>query len=115
MKKIVVSAAILSCVLGLGLSSTVTTRAQNREKFVISARAGGVNAVSGRAEVKSNPGADWQLLTVTDDLKSGDIVKTSNDGRLEVLLNPGSYLRVGENSEFELADSSLENLEVKLL
>jgi len=115
MKKIVVSATILSCVLGLGLSSTFTTRAQNREKFVISARAGGVNAVSGRAEVKSTPGADWQLLSVTDDLKSGDTVKTSDDGRLEVLLNPGSYLRIGENSEFQLADSSLDNLEVKLL
>jgi hypothetical protein len=32
-----------------------------------------------------------------------------------MLLNPGSYLRVAENSEFELADSSLENLEVRLL
>ncbi len=61
------------------------------------------------------PGADWQLLSVTDNLKSGDIVKTSNDGRLEVLLNPGSYLRVAENSEFELADDSLESLEVKLI
>src|SRR3981081_1541897 len=36
------------------------------------------------------------------------------DGRVEMLLNPGSYLRVGENSEFELTNSSLENLEVRL-
>jgi hypothetical protein len=32
-----------------------------------------------------------------------------------MLLNPGSYLRLGENSEFELADNSLENLEVRLV
>src|SRR6185436_14182813 len=43
-----------------------------------------------------------------------DVVKTGNDGRVEMLLNPGSYLRLGENSEFELADNSLDNLEVHL-
>jgi hypothetical protein len=32
-----------------------------------------------------------------------------------MLLNPGSYLRIGENSEFELADNSLENLEVRVI
>jgi hypothetical protein len=34
---------------------------------------------------------------------------------LEMLLNPGSYMRIGENSVFELADNSLENLEVRLM
>ena len=115
MKKIVTSIALVIGVLGVTLSVATVVNAQNREKFVISAKAGGVNAISGRAEVRSTPGADWQLLSVTDDLKSGDMVKTSNDGRLEVLLNPGSYLRVAENSEFQLTDSSLDNLEVKLL
>jgi uncharacterized membrane protein YgcG len=33
---------------------------------------------------------------------------------VELLLNPGSYLRVAENSEFELTDNSLENLELSL-
>ena len=33
----------------------------------------------------------------------------------KMLLNPGSYLRVGENSEFELSDNSLENLELRLI
>ena len=37
------------------------------------------------------------------------------DGRVEMLLNPGSFLRIGENSEFELANSSLDNLEVRLI
>jgi hypothetical protein len=32
-----------------------------------------------------------------------------------MLLNPGAYLRVGENSEFELTNNSLENLEVRLI
>lgn len=101
--------------VALVLSACIVLSAQNREKFVISAKAGGVNAVSGRAETRPFRGADWALLNITDDLKAGDVVKTGLDGRVEMLLNPGSYLRIGENSEFELTDNSLENLEVRLL
>ncbi|HXD34763.1 MAG TPA: FecR domain-containing protein [Pyrinomonadaceae bacterium] len=112
--------AFSSIILGIAcgtllLSLGFITKAQNREKFVISATAGGVNAVSGRAERKASRADDWSLLTVTDDLKSGEVVKTGMDGRVEMLLNPGSYLRVGENSEFELTDSSLDKLEVRVL
>jgi len=89
--------------------------AQNREKFVISARAGGVNAVTGRASMRPHGNAEWQQLTIKEDLEAGDVVKTGLDGRVEMLLNPGSYMRVGENSEFELADNSLDNLEVRLI
>jgi len=89
--------------------------AQNREKFVISAKAGGINAVTGQATVHGRGESDWQQLMVTDDLNSGDRVKTASDGRVEILLNPGSYLRVGGDSEVELADNSLDNLELRLL
>ncbi len=51
---------------------------------------------------------------ITDDLRSGDRVKTALDGRIEILLNPGSYLRLGGNSEVELLDNSLANLEIRL-
>jgi hypothetical protein len=88
---------------------------QNREKFVISARAGGVNAVTGGASMLPHGNGEWQQLTIKEDLEAGDLVKTGVDGRVEMLLNPGSYLRVGENSEFVLTDNSLENLEVRLL
>lgn len=89
--------------------------AQNREKFVISARAGGINAVTGRASVHGRGTAEWQQLTIKEDLAAGDVVRTGLDGRVEMLLNPGSFLRIGEDSEFELADNSLDNLEVRLL
>lgn len=91
------------------------TSAQNREKFVISARAGGVNAVTGRATVRGRGTAEWQQLMITEDLEKGDVVKTGQDGRVEILLNPGSYMRIAENSEFELSNDSLENLEVRLI
>jgi hypothetical protein len=89
--------------------------AQNREKFVISARAGGINAVTGRAALRSHGSNDWQQLTSQEDLETGDVVSTGFDGRVEMLLNPGSYLRMGENSEMELTDNSLENLNINLV
>jgi hypothetical protein len=90
-------------------------QAQTRDRFVISARAGGINAVTGRAAVRGHGNSEWQQLTITEDLETGDFVKTGSDGRVEMLLNPGSYLRIGENSEFELANSSLDNLELRLI
>ncbi len=91
------------------------THGQNREKFVISARAGGVNAVTGRATMLAHGNSEWQQLTIKEDLETGDVVRTGVDGRVEMLLNPGSYMRIGENSEVELSDNSLENLEVRLI
>lgn len=89
--------------------------AQNREKFVISAKAGGINAITGQADVHPKGESDWQQLSITDDLDAGDRVRTANDGRVEILLNPGSYLRVGGDSEVELSNNTLANLEVRLL
>jgi uncharacterized membrane protein YgcG len=101
--------------IALVLCCALEGLAQNREKFVISARAGGINAVTGGASVTSRNDTGWQQLMITDDLSSGDRVRTAFDGRVEILLNPGSYLRLGGNSEVELLDNSLASLEVKLL
>ncbi len=107
------AATLMFVALALALPANIS--AQNREKFIISARAGGVNAVTGGTSLSRHGNNEWRQLTIKEDLESGDVVKTGTDGRVELLLNPGSYMRVGENSEFELADSSLENLEVRLV
>jgi hypothetical protein len=101
--------------VALILCCSLVNLAQTRDKFVISAKAGGINAITGGASVHGKGESDWQQLSITDDLNSGDRVRTSNDGRVEILLNPGSYLRVGGNSEVELSDNTLANLEVRLL
>jgi hypothetical protein len=106
----VVLSICAAVVLGLGLASVGT--AQNREKYVISAQAGGVNSVDGRVTVTR--AGKSQLLTAQDNLTAGDLVTTGAASQVEVLLNPGSYLRVGENSAFELADNSLENIRIGL-
>lgn len=101
-------AAIIFVLTAFGLS----TVAQNRERFGISAKAGGVNAVTGKVMVKR--GVTEQILTSQDDLESGDRVTTGADSQAEVLLNPGSYLRLSENSEFVMVDNSLDNLLVRI-
>lgn len=107
--------AVLSTVPALLiLCCSIISLAQNREKFVISAKAGGINAVTGEARVHAKGESEGQQLMITDDLNAGDRVRTANDGRVEILLNPGSYLRVGGNSEVELSNNSLANIELRL-
>ena len=108
-------AAAYALVLATIFCAAAVTRAQNREKFVISAQAGGVNSVIGNVRVKHANQSQDELLTAQADLKSGDVVDTGTTGRVEVLLNPGSYLRVAERSRFSLTDNSLEHLKVSLL
>jgi uncharacterized membrane protein YgcG len=94
--------------------ATSLIQAQNRERFGISARAGGVNVVVGRVKL-TRVGEAPQLLTNRDNLVAGDVVTTGSLANVEVLLNPGSYFRVSENSEFQLQDDSLDKLRLKLV
>jgi uncharacterized protein YaiE (UPF0345 family) len=100
--------------LSLLCAATAVAQGQMRDPRVISARAGGVNFVSGEARVKLSGRSHWQTLTAKDTLKKGDTVETGDDSQLEVLLNPGSYFRLGGNSEFTLADDSLDELRLSL-
>jgi CBS domain-containing protein len=107
--------ASLSLAVGIVVTCASFAQAQNREEHFVSARAGGVNVVSGEVTFRRAGRDAWQQLATTDELKSGDLVRTGADGRAEILLNPGSYLRLGENSEFELTDAALDTLRLKLV
>lgn len=82
-------------------------------RYVISAEAGGVNYVEGRVTVSRGNQTSGYLLK-GDSVSVGDVIETSADGRAEILLNPGSYARLGSDSNFEFLDTSLEDLELKL-
>ena len=94
--------------------AVASARAQTRDVHFISARAGVVNYVTGDVKTRPADGKEWQRLTSRDDLETGDAVRTGADGRVEVLLNPGSYFRAGAYTEFELVDASLDNLRLRL-
>ena len=83
---------------------------RSRDEHFISARAGGVNHVAGQARFRAKDSAEWLQLSTDVTLAAGDSVSTGPFSQVEVLLNPGSYFRLGENSEFTLSDDSLESL-----
>lgn len=108
-KNIIIMSVALLCAILPSLAA-----AQTRERFGISAKAGGVNNVVGRVRVTRKE-QQPQVLTSTDNLAAGETVTTASSSNAEILLNPGSYLRLGENSEFQFEDISLDNLRLRLL
>lgn len=108
-KHIVIVSVALLCAIMPSLAA-----AQTRERFGISAKAGGVNNVSGRVRVTREE-QQPQVLTSTDNLAAGDTVTTAFSSNAEILLNPGSYFRLGENSEFQFEDISLDHLRLRLM
>jgi hypothetical protein len=81
--------------------------------YVISAKAGGVNYTEGKVAVSRKNGKSGYLIK-GDTLEVGDKVSTGADGKAEILLNPGSFVRLAENTEFEFITTSLEDLKIKL-
>ena len=84
-----------------------------RDSRIISARAGRVNLITGEARLRRAGSLEWRALTAEDELKSGDTVGVAT-GRVEILLNPGSYFRANAGAEFTLAQAELEDLRVEL-
>jgi hypothetical protein len=83
------------------------------DKYVISAKAGGVNYIEGRVGVDRLDRNNGLLRR--DQVEIGERVVTGSDGKAEFLLNPGSYLRVGPSSSFEFVSTSLDDLQLNLL
>ena len=83
------------------------------ELYVISAKAGGVNYTQGKVAVAKNNSRSGYLVK-GDQLEIGEKVSTGANGRAEILLNPGSFVRLGENTDFEFVSTSLDDLKVKL-
>jgi len=82
-------------------------------QYLISAKAGGVNFVSGTVTVTRSDGTAGRLVA-GESLATGDRVETGSDGRAEILLNPGSYLRASGNSAFRFVSTDLEDLKLEL-
>ena len=72
-------------------------------QFLVSTKAGLVNYVQGSATVKP--------ATVP----VGTTIGTGPGGAVELLLNPGSYLRMGENSKVVLDSVELYDIAVRIL
>ncbi|MDQ3633921.1 MAG: FecR domain-containing protein [Acidobacteriota bacterium] len=111
-----ISVCAVLCLASIGIlaqndSRTVSSAAG--DLYVISAKAGGVNLTQGNVFVKREDSTNG-LLVKGDNVKIGDKVITEKNSKAEILLNPGSYARLGENSEFKFITTSLDDLELQL-
>ena len=81
------------------------------QTYTVSARPGAVNYIEGTAyidgTVVSAKAAKTTFLSASDSL-------STDAGKVEVLLTPGVFLRVGENSEVRMISASLTNTRVEL-
>jgi hypothetical protein len=104
---IVLTVSIVSFAQNNRTNSTV------KDAYVISAKAGGVNYIEGSVAVTRKAGKNGFLIKGAT-LEIGDKVSTGANGKAEILLNPGSFVRLAENSTFEFVNTSLDNLELKI-
>lgn len=81
------------------------------QRYVISARPGVVNYVEGPAFVNGEPVAQKQIGK--DFLQSNDVVSTGL-GKAEILLIPGTFLRIGSDSAVRIVKLSLVDIQVRL-
>jgi hypothetical protein len=73
-------------------------------QYVVSTKAGLVNHVQGEVNV-----------AVTESVAADAPIKTGAAGFAEILLNPGSFLRVGENSEVVIENVELTTIAVRIV
>src|SRR5215469_9955361 len=72
---------------------------------------GSINYIEGQVSMNEQPVDAQSIGSVT--LQPGQSLTTGN-GKAEVLLTPGVFLRVGDSSSIEMASASLIDTAVKL-
>ena len=88
----------------------LTLYAQDVSQNFISAKSGMVNYVEGKPIVFTSDNQQGSKVSARDQLKSGDRLQTEENDRVEILLNPGSYLRVAANSEVQILQTSFDDM-----
>src|SRR5436305_9701974 len=90
----------------------VATGYATPQAYTLSAKPGAVNYVEGAAYLNGTPVNEQYLKTTF--LNANDILSTDL-GKAEVLLAPGVFLRVGDNSKVRMVSPSLVAAQVEVL
>ncbi len=80
---------------------------------VISAHSGLVNYTEGDVYLQDKP-VQITFGGKYPEMKNGDVLRTA-EGRMEVLLNPGVFLRAAENSSIKMLNNRLEDTQIEVL
>ena len=118
MRRITQTSLLLLTIFAIVLTAAAQERkklpANEMDRYVVSAKAGIVSIIDGEVLVKSGK-SDWRPLLEGDELNPADTIKTGATGRIEILLNPGTYLRIAENSQLNFKTLTTFNLQLNLV
>ncbi len=89
----------------------VTAMCAMPQAYTISAKPGVVNYIEGNAFVNGRPVSATKLKSTF--LNANDTLST-DIGKAEVLLTPGVFLRIGDNSRIRMVSPSLTDIQVQL-
>lgn len=111
-----------AALVGVIFAATIAAQTERRngapereQIYIVSAKAGGVNYAAGAVRVIRAAGlGQTQILAKGDELNDRDKLTLGATGKTEILLNPGSFLRLAENTELEFTNTDLESLKLKL-
>lgn len=80
-------------------------------QYLVSSKAGFVNRVEGKVNLKSSDSALEGLgkAAMGTQMREGDRLVTDADSHAELLLSPGSYLRLNEKTEIEAVRTMFDN------
>ena len=81
-------------------------------QYVISAKSGLIHYTEGKVFLADNPVT--QKVGEYPDIKAGQHLRT-DEGRAEVLLTPGVFLRLSENSEIAMISNALTNTRLEVV
>ena len=105
---------LLFSIAGIGYAQGRKNLTQEeRNRFLVSAKAGKVSIAEGDVSIKRRN--QWEIAIAGDDLKNSELVKTGSESKAEILLNPGSYLRLAEETTVEFLDTSLDRIKFQIV
>ena len=100
-------------VIVVALAFSANLHADDFSEHFIAAKAGVVNYLEGRPQVFF--GSEGKVAETRGHVRAGDSIKTGPQDRLEILLNPGSYLRLGFNSELRAVETGFDAMHFELV
>jgi len=98
-----------------GILTTKIANAQVPYSYGISAKAGYVNFVEGGVAYKQSNKDQWKSVLKDTQLADGDQLETGITGRVELLLNPGSYMRLAQRSKLTIHQTDFEDMRFGLI
>lgn len=86
-------------------------------QYLTSTKAGFVNSVEGKVYILRHDSEDGEKgrASLGTQMREGDMLSTTANSRAEILLNPGSYLRLNENSEVRAILTSFDMVRFELI